>query len=77
MATFGDQNMTLHDIYNKLTTKPEWAKFVDAVSHLSRDGLLEGRGDGFLVRYSITNKGRKQPHQIKVEIQVDEAPLVG
>ena len=77
MATFGEQEMTLHDIYSKMTAKPEWARFVDAVSHLSREGLLEGRGDGFLVRYSLPNgKSRKQPHQMKLEIQADETPLV-
>jgi hypothetical protein len=51
--------MTLPDAYNAMAgPKHGWNEFVKAINHLKSEGLLEGKGDGFAVCYSLTKKGR-------------------
>ncbi len=49
--------MTLRDLYRK-NPKFSWTMFMHGVTRLVSEGYLEGKGDGFVVRYGITNKGR-------------------
>ncbi len=49
--------MTLRDKYSANPKYP-WGHFLDAASHLVSEGLLQGKGDGFVVHYSLTSKGR-------------------
>jgi hypothetical protein len=51
--------MTLADAYNAIAgPKHGWNEFVNAINHPKSEGLLEGKGDGFAVFYSLTMKGR-------------------
>jgi hypothetical protein len=49
--------MTLRDLYRR-NPKFAWTNFLDAVSYLVAEGYLEGKGDGFVVHYGLTSKGR-------------------
>jgi hypothetical protein len=52
--------MTLGDAYNAVgRPKHDWNEFVLAVNHLKSQGLMEGKGDGFVVLYSLTKKGHE------------------
>jgi hypothetical protein len=50
-------SMTLQDMYRK-NPKFSWPLFVNGVTRLVSEGYLEGKGDGFVVRYTLTSKGR-------------------
>ncbi len=49
--------MTLRDLY-RTNPKYPWGHFIGAVNQLVSEGLIEGKGDGFVVHYFLTNKGR-------------------
>jgi hypothetical protein len=49
--------MTLRDLYRN-NPKYSWGYLIGAVNHLVSEGFLEGKGDGFVVHYSLTSKGR-------------------
>jgi hypothetical protein len=52
--------MTMADAYNAAArSKLGWNDFADVMSRLKSGGLIEGRGDGFVVLYSLTSKGRE------------------
>jgi len=48
---------TLGDLYRS-TPKYPWTDYIKAVDSLISEGLLVGKGDGFVVNYSLTSKGR-------------------
>jgi predicted transcriptional regulator len=51
--------MTLADAYNTIARPNHgWSEFVSAINHLKSEGMLEGKGDGFAVLYSLTRKGQ-------------------
>lgn len=50
-------SMTLRDAYSK-NPEQSWTEFMNAVERLVSQGFLVGKGDGFVVRYFLTNKGR-------------------
>jgi len=49
--------MTLRDAY-RLDPEHPWGDFLNGVNHLISQGLLTGKGDGFVVHYFLTNEGR-------------------
>ncbi len=50
--------MTLGDAYNAIArSKHTWNDFVNAINLLKSQGFLEGKGDGFVLLYSLTKKG--------------------
>lgn len=53
----GNLPMTLRDLY-RTNPKYSWQVFMEGVSRLVSEGYLEGKGDGFVVHYSLSNKGR-------------------
>jgi hypothetical protein len=48
---------TLRDAYQK-NPQISWADYMGAVNRLIAEGFLMGKGDGFVVHYLLTNKGR-------------------
>ncbi len=52
--------MTLRDIYGARPKYP-WAVFMQAVNLLISEGFIQGKGDSFVVHYSLTSKGQKHP----------------
>jgi hypothetical protein len=49
--------MTLRDVYSK-DPKQSWTEFMSTVDSLVSQGFLVAKGDGFVVHYFLTNKGR-------------------
>jgi hypothetical protein len=49
--------MTLRDAYSK-NPKLSWTEFMNGVERLASQGFLLAKGDGFVVRYFLTNKGQ-------------------
>jgi hypothetical protein len=50
---------TLGDVYRGNQHHP-WPDFLAAVDYMISRGYLEGRGDGSVVNYSLTAKGRRE-----------------
>ncbi len=50
-------SMTLRDAYRENPTQP-WTEFMNTVDSLVSQGFLTAKGDGFVVKYSLTSKGR-------------------
>lgn len=48
---------TLREAYDE-NPMQSWTEFMSAVNSLISQGFLIGKGDGFVVEYSLTNKGR-------------------
>lgn len=48
---------TLGDLFRS-NHNYSWQDFEAAVNYLISNGFVEGKGDGFVVRYALTNKGR-------------------
>jgi hypothetical protein len=57
-ALDGGNSLTLGDLYRS-NRKDSWTEFIKDVNGLITEGLLEGTGDGFVVLYSLTEKGRR------------------
>jgi hypothetical protein len=55
----GELSMTLRDAY-RVGLELSWTEFVNAVSRLISEGYLIGKGDGFVVHYTLTPKGRNE-----------------
>jgi hypothetical protein len=53
----GADTMTLRDAYSK-NPKQSWTEFTSTVDSLVSQGYLTAKGDGFVVHYFLTNKGR-------------------
>lgn len=57
--TLGLGRMRLAEISFRARPKLEfaWPEFVDCIEYLVSSGLIERKGDGFAVNYSLTEKG--------------------
>jgi predicted transcriptional regulator len=53
---------SLPDAY-LMDTHLEWSEFLSTVNGLVSEGYLAGKGDGFLVHYYLTTKGRSLVEQ--------------
>jgi hypothetical protein len=53
----GDIKMTMPEAYGK-SPQISWTEFLNAVNLLISEGFLVGKGDGFVVQYLLTTKGR-------------------
>jgi hypothetical protein len=51
--------MTLRDAYRVGPTL-SWTEFLGAVKRLVSEGYLIGKGDGFVVHYTLTPNGRSE-----------------
>jgi hypothetical protein len=49
-------SLTLQDLFRK-NPKLSWPLFMSGVTRLVSEGYLEGKGDGFVVRYGLTKIG--------------------
>ncbi len=50
---------TLGDLYRG-NKNYAWTDFLMAVNYMISEGYLEGKGDGFVVHYSLTTKGKNE-----------------
>jgi hypothetical protein len=51
--------MTLSDAY-RISPSLSWTEFVNTVNQLASEGYLIGKGDGFVVHYTLTPRGRNE-----------------
>ena len=59
LRSIGGSAEGLHDIYAwRLKSRYSWEDFVGAIGNMASQGLITGLGDGFIVRYMATPKGR-------------------
>lgn len=48
---------TLADLYT--ARDQSWDDFLEAVNYLIENGMIKRRGDGFVLQYALTSKGRE------------------